>query len=690
MSFGIDFLGRLEKIRATVPTSIRAVFEAVANAFDATEHLQEKGEVVVRILYEKDPNLYAQTDTPHFLLSGFEIEDNGIGFTDEDMKCFHQSDTTHKKGGKGVGRLLWLKVFDRAEITSVYKQDGTVRKRQFTFSINKGGVDEKDIQGKPVEAPEPLGTTVRLLGPKKERIAVLTESVESLAIQLLEHFLLYFTVMRGQSLTVVDNISDDKVVVGDLYNTVIGDRHKEETFEIRSTTFVLHHLFVKPTKTTKNVIHLCANRRVVTSESVFPLVPEIGRAVAVNIQGFRYHGYVTGTYLNEIADDERNWLKFPQNKEEAEESDDIQPALFDTEGITRKELSDKIAERIREYLNEHISGVRRKKEQQIEEFAAKEQPQYRPFVESAKQLSGQLKSRPSQKEIELLFCEAKIDGREEMTKLLKELVASTPSLEQVGKYRKKLTDKFVTEANRHNLSALAEYVCTRKAVIRVLQANLKKDEDGDNVYEAAVHDLFFPRCHTSDQLPVGAKDSKDIEIENLWLIDERLVFHKLLSSDKALSTLHGFHHGDSAAKDDAPDITIFDPAFVTTEGDDLQSAAIIEFKRPGRKSYSELDNPIKQITDVARKLRSGSIEGVGGELVAIKGGICIFAYVICDITDKVKEYALTIDMEPTPDGVGYRKFHSQYNMIMEIIPYSKLIRDAERRNAAFFKKLGLD
>lgn len=121
----------------------------------------------------------------------------------------------------------------------------------------------------------------------------------------------------------------------------------------------------------------------------------------------------------------------------------------------------------------------------------------------------------------------------------------------------------------------------------------------------------------------------------------------------------------------------------------MQSAAIIEFKRPGRKTYSETDNPIKQLYDVATRLRDGSIEGLGGEIMPIKPDVCIFGYAICDVNEKIRSLAMSNDMQRTPDGLGFYKFHSQFNMIMEIIPYSKLIRDAERRNAAFFKKLGI-
>ena len=44
-------------------------------------------------------------------ITGFKVIDNGIGFDENNMRSFLQSDSTYRadKGGKGVGRFSWLK-----------------------------------------------------------------------------------------------------------------------------------------------------------------------------------------------------------------------------------------------------------------------------------------------------------------------------------------------------------------------------------------------------------------------------------------------------------------------------------------------------------------------------------------------------------------------------------------------------
>ena len=121
MSFTVNFVGRLKKIRAPITYPLHALFEAVANAFDATDDLGEKGHITVHILRQPAASLLSATEGPQYVLSGFEIEDNGVGFTDDNFTYFKCADTTNKTGGKGVGRLLWLKVFNRAEVASVYE-----------------------------------------------------------------------------------------------------------------------------------------------------------------------------------------------------------------------------------------------------------------------------------------------------------------------------------------------------------------------------------------------------------------------------------------------------------------------------------------------------------------------------------------------------------------------------------------
>jgi hypothetical protein len=704
MPLELDFAGRLQKIRAPVSSSLQAVFEAVANSFDATEDLGDRGRITVRILRTEDKTLFESPERL-YRLKGYEIEDNGVGFTDKNMEYFKESDTTHKVGGKGVGRFLWLKTFDSAQVVSTYRENGSWRKRDFPFSLQKKGVDDGDLVPQTLEAGE-CKTTIRLAKPKADRIPYLPQQSKVLAARLLEHFLLYFAVLKGPRVSVISDDEDTPVEVGGLYQEIIGDRHKKEDIEISGRQFSLHHLFVKPTTTRKNLVRFCARRRVVMSEKISSVVPELSVYQAVTVQqNFRYHAYVTGDYLDEITDDERSDLRFPERGSATDESDDAedQPTLLLTdeedtgpEGVTKEELYARLAEKIRRHLSEHIADVRRKKEKQLEDFAQKEQPQFRPFVDLAKKNLDRLPARPSKRDIEIAFYQAKIDGRAELEKSVDEIVNRVAYGDQVVQHSKHLIDRFASEVNRQAISALAEYVCTRKAVINVLKANLGK-QDGKHEYEEIVHDLFFPRHITSDSIPVGPLGPGEREIENLWLIDERLVFHRLLTSDKPLSTLKKLLVlsksvvVDVSKKNDEPDILIFDPALVTAESENFETLAIVEFKRPGRDDYTLAKNPVQQIIDIARKIRDAKqIATRTGQIQAISNSVRFYGYAICDVLASLRGIVEdTHRMQHTPDGIGYYAFHETLNLLIEVIPYSKIVSDAERRNAAFFTKLGM-
>jgi hypothetical protein len=62
------------------------------------------------------------------------------------MKFFLTLDSDYKadKGGRGVGRLLWLKAFRTVNINSVYEDDdGKLKSRAFLFGATSGVSEEK-------------------------------------------------------------------------------------------------------------------------------------------------------------------------------------------------------------------------------------------------------------------------------------------------------------------------------------------------------------------------------------------------------------------------------------------------------------------------------------------------------------------------------------------------------------------
>jgi hypothetical protein len=65
----------------------------------------------------------------------------------------------------------------------------------------------------------------------------------------------------------------------------------------------------------------------------------------------------------------------------------------------------------------------------------------------------------------------------------------------------------------------------------------------------------------------------------------------------------------------------------------------------------------------------------------------MYAYIICDLTPKLRRTAEDSGFTGLPDNDGYFSFNSNYGLYIEIISFDKLIRDSKQRNKALFDKL---
>ena len=162
-----DLIGRLRNTKLSRNNALMPLFEAIVNSVLA---ISEAGSVdgLIRVTIERDQSqqeldLHGQTTFP---IQSFVVEDNGVGFTEENFKSFETIDSRAKieHGAKGIGRLLWLKAFDRAEIRSVFKENGAWYRRTFEFRGTEEGIENLDLT-KLSELPsnDELKTTVRLV-----------------------------------------------------------------------------------------------------------------------------------------------------------------------------------------------------------------------------------------------------------------------------------------------------------------------------------------------------------------------------------------------------------------------------------------------------------------------------------------------------------------------------------------------
>jgi hypothetical protein len=88
------------------------------------------------------------------------------------------------------------------------------------------------------------------------------------------------------------------------------------------------------------------------------------------------------------------------------------------------------------------------------------------------------------------------------------------------------------EMNDVGKAKLADYVAHRRTILDLVDHSLKRVQlDGKYPFEEVLHRMIFP-------MGVSSKDIF-LDQQNLWLIDERLCFHTLLTSDKKLNKVPG-------------------------------------------------------------------------------------------------------------------------------------------------------
>ena len=142
----VDFAGRIRNSTLKKKDALVPVFEAIVNSIQAIEDAgMDDSECLICVKLERRGVLDGGMSDAE--LTGFTVTDNGIGFDDVNLESFMTADSQLKerRGGKGIGRFCWLKVFDEVTVDSTYRDHGDLRRRQFEFNLNSSSVDDSVI-----------------------------------------------------------------------------------------------------------------------------------------------------------------------------------------------------------------------------------------------------------------------------------------------------------------------------------------------------------------------------------------------------------------------------------------------------------------------------------------------------------------------------------------------------------------
>ncbi|EKO4007086.1 hypothetical protein DXJ57_19970, partial [Vibrio fluvialis] len=416
-------------------------------------------------------------------------------------------------------------------------------------------------------------------------------------------------------------------------------------------------------------IHFCANTRAVTEYKPSDYISNIPEYFLDQERGkFRYSIYVTSPYLDENVNQERTEFSILKSEDYLDEE---RPAIETVIGELLIQCDSVFAEFLAPMIEQHLSRVSEYVEHVGYEYRSllKHRPDWIKLIKigiSDDDLDVELHKLLRDFEVELKS-EAKL-----IKKTLKESKTLSSS-EYKDSYK-----KYAEAINDVGKSNLAKYVIHRKSIVDILELSLEIRDDDKYALENAVHDIIMPLSSTNDDVTNQS--------QNLWLIDERMSFNTLLASDKPFSSITNIEDNRR------PDILIFNNPIVFGDDDRRpNTATIIEFKRPMRDDYTAEENPIEQVMNYAKKLRnSKNLKNRKGRHINLDSTVPIYCYVVCDLTDSIREQASDRNFIPTPDNEGYIWYHGVYNVYFEIISFEKVLSDAKKRNSVLFKTLNID
>lgn len=668
--FESNVAGRVRNTKLATTKPLWPLFEAISNSVHSIQEKNDgNGRIEVRLIRNGKPETLAELDSvDRYPIKGMQIVDNGIGFTDKNFKSFLTADSDYKieKGAKGIGRFVCLKAFHTVRVDSIYNKGKQKYHRTFDFKEENPGIF--DYSDKPYSG-KVTGTRVSILDFRQEFQNKCPLTCQEISEKIIEHFLVYFLMDAMPEVKIVEQ-NQQFVVVNKIYAKDIKPTIQTDGFELKGQHFNLSLVKIFHGRT-NHQIHYCANERDVKTEPLGNLILDLGKRIIQPDTEFAYHAYITGQYLDDNVDSERTGFVHPEGIDDDEQL---------SNEITQKEIERGSVKCIEKILGEYLDTVRDRKMSEVQEYVYAEAPQFRSVLthrpEKINSIPPSFTGQKLNMELYRIQQEWESEVREQGEKLLKISDDAT----DVDDYKRSYAE-YLEELNDVGKANLAKYIVHRKSIIELLDKYLDETEEGRFKKEDAIHNLFFPIKKYSDEI--------NYDKQNLWLIDERLSYHSYLSSDKSFKQLERL---DSESVD-RTDLLIFNEAFAFAEGDDFSSFTLVEFKRPGRDDYnlgSEKGNPVDQIYNYIRTIRNSKATSRTGRLISVNSeNIPFYCYIICDFNSKLFEIMETREFKKTPDGQGFFRFHDSFNAYIEVISYTKLLKDAKQRNRVLFEKLNL-
>jgi len=300
-----DVIGQVARLplKPSESNALLPLFEAISNALHAIherfgdDDLADKGRIDIDVMR-------SELDDGISPVIGFVARDNGIGLNEENFVSFCTPFSQHKirKGGKGVGRLGWLKVFKNITITSAFQNGGTLEKIAFDFILREQNqVATKEPSGSPAKEP---GTEVRLSDFADSYGTRCPVKTDTIVQRIIAHFLPVFAGDKSPHMYLHDDgLTDLKKEFKNKINESVEEMIDVE-IEAEKQPIIIRHMkcekSIRPRGSVNNWMCFCANDRGVKE---YGIDEQIGLKTLDGEQ--IYVGTVTGDYLDTHVNPQR-------------------------------------------------------------------------------------------------------------------------------------------------------------------------------------------------------------------------------------------------------------------------------------------------------------------------------------------------------------------------------------------------
>lgn len=642
-----DVLGRINNMRLPDGRTaiLYSVYEAVSNSIHAINDRFSESKAAENGIVDVDIEVDREGD-----IASISISDNGVGFTPENLESFETSDSRFKyqRGGKGVGRFIWFKMFRTIKVQSIYLHGKNSERISFDFAPEKtNSIVNKQIS--PARG-SPVGTTITLsdLRPEQKGRVRPSSYLKDLALHFFPQFIAgslprISITYRGETSSLNEFISDQ---VDPPVRAIV-----PVDFGEGETTIAVDHLFVDASISTglRNSYLLTAHGRLVGE----PVSIERKYALKSLENGKAYVAVVSGEFLDDRVDQERLGFKLTSEQREI--------------------LEDAILGATETFLVSHIEKLRGKQKTTVQGLL-KEHPQLATQIANLDEyVAGLAPSMDDEQIAQNLFV---LLYREE-----KELRKRIDEFDHLAALEPEVRDEaqsILVEISNQEKHRLAELVVKRHQILKVANLLLKYDDDEKQAYryERVIHELI---CPMGEMYRSG-----DYTDHNLWLLDDELATYQFFASDKSIRSL-----AKEAKSTKEPDLIFFNPLGFRREGT-ADPITIVEFKRPGDDRLTQ--DPINQVLQYIDDLRGSKVRDVDGNVISEVSEETPFnCIVVCDLTAATRRlFERSIAQDPTPDGDGYFGWSRTHRAYIRVMSYRKMLRDAELRNRAYFDQLKLE